>query len=121
MHQFASYAKSSLDETKNHVNDGREDEYFSEDDTRRVLRLIARAIGAISGWMRYLESPDARRFYAAHREKLLADGGPERRSKRKKGVAPNDRKQNPEPRTENHEPRTTNHEPRTTNLEPPNP
>jgi len=74
MLHFASFAKGSLDETKNHVVDGLESHYFSDDDSHRVLRLIARSLGALRGWMRYLESPAARRFYAQHRARLQEDG-----------------------------------------------
>ena len=30
--QFLSYAKASLDETKNHIEDARESEYFTDED-----------------------------------------------------------------------------------------
>ena len=33
--QFLSYAKASLDETKNHLDDGHDSDYFSEDDANR--------------------------------------------------------------------------------------
>ena len=64
---FLSYAKSSLDETKNHLRDGAEERYFGETDTAIALDLIDRAIAAISRWRQYLESPAARRFYEQHK------------------------------------------------------
>jgi len=60
---FLSYAKGSLDETQNHVEDGGEAGYLTTEETEHLLGLIARAIGAVTRWMAYLESPAARRFY----------------------------------------------------------
>jgi len=109
---FASFAKASLDETKNHVVDGLESNYFSHDDANRVLRLIARSLGALRGWMRYLESPAARRFYAQHRAKLQDDGvdlkdSTSRRRRRKLRLWSEKATECAEPRTKtNPEPRT---------------
>jgi len=65
--QFLSYAQSSLDETKNHMSDGQESEYFTPQETLHVVTLIRRTLGAIHRWRRYLESPAARRFYEQHK------------------------------------------------------
>jgi four helix bundle protein len=65
--QFLSYAQSSLDETKNHMSDGQESEYFTPHETQHVVTLIRRTLGAIHRWRRYLESPAARRFYEQHK------------------------------------------------------
>ena len=110
MLQFASYAKASLDETKNHVVDGLESNYFSRDDANRVLRLIARSLGALRGWMRYLESPAARRFYAEHRARLQEDGIVSRTTsrRRKRVLKLSAEKPTPNPRTEEPAPRTPN-------------
>ena len=64
--QFLSYAKASIDETGNHMADGQESGYFTEEETDKVIVLIRRALAAIRKWMRYLESPAARRFYQQH-------------------------------------------------------
>jgi four helix bundle protein len=65
--QFLSYAQASLDETKDHTIDGHESGYFSDDESKTVLRLIARTLGAVRRWREYLESPAARRFYERHK------------------------------------------------------
>lgn len=64
---FLTYAKASLDETKNHMADGQESGYFTENEAATVLSLIGRTIAAIVRWIQYLESPAARAFYAKHR------------------------------------------------------
>ena len=69
--RFLTFAKASLDETKNHMVDGKESGYFSDEETQQVLTLIARTKGAIRNWRAYLESPAARRFYAQNRARLL--------------------------------------------------
>lgn len=70
--QFLSYAKASLDETRNHMTDGEESRYFSTPETEAVQTPIARTLGAILRWMHYLESPKARQFYARYRARRRA-------------------------------------------------
>ena len=60
---FASYAKASTDETGNHIVDGVEEGFFSNEEAEQVLNIIDRLIPALLNWIRYLESPAARRFY----------------------------------------------------------
>jgi four helix bundle protein len=60
---FASYAKASTDETGNHIVDGVEEGFFSKEEAEQVLNIIDRLIPALLNWIRYLESPAARRFY----------------------------------------------------------
>jgi len=62
-HQFLSYAKASIDETKNHIYDGHESGYFNDDERHRLLTLVDRTLAALSQLMRYLESPEAKRAY----------------------------------------------------------
>ena len=64
---FLSYAKASAHETANHVVDGRECGYFTDDEARELLGLIDRLVRALLRWIRYLESPAARRYYEQHR------------------------------------------------------
>jgi len=64
---FLSYAKATIDETGNHMIDGRQSGYFSAEETDSVMGLIDRVIAALLKWMKYLESPAARRFYEQHR------------------------------------------------------
>jgi four helix bundle protein len=98
--QFLSYAKASLDETKCHVDDGHESEYFTDDDRDRLHELIRRTIGGINRLMRYLESPAARRAYEAILRKRGVEAPSRIRKKQKRAREPRTR----EPRTENREP-----------------
>jgi four helix bundle protein len=54
--QFMRVARASLSETRNHLQDGRNKKYFSEEDTERLLKLLARAMIAATRLLRYLES-----------------------------------------------------------------
>jgi four helix bundle protein len=56
---FLSYAKASIDESKNHILDGFESGYFTREECDGMLLLVRRTLGAIRGLMRYLESPAA--------------------------------------------------------------
>jgi four helix bundle protein len=60
---FLSYAKASLDETKNHIDDGLESQYFSDKEHAELFTLAQRTLAAVSALMRYLESPEAKRAY----------------------------------------------------------
>lgn len=60
---FLSYAKASIDESKNHILDGFESGYSTREECDRMLLLVRRTLGAIRGLMRYLESPAAQREF----------------------------------------------------------
>ena len=60
---FLSYAKASIDESKNHILDGFESGYFTREECDGMLLLVRRTLGAIRGLMRYLESPAAQREF----------------------------------------------------------
>jgi four helix bundle protein len=103
--RFLAYAKASLDETADALIDGLESKYWSPTDYSRARSLLKRTQGAIRGWWRYLESPEAARFYEGHRRRIEAeiDAGlrrppkdPESRSWRRK-KAPHPEPQKPEP------------------------
>jgi four helix bundle protein len=68
--RFLGYAKSSLDETADELIDGLESGYWSRAEYQRARSLLRRTHGAIRGWWRYLESPEAARFYEAHRARI---------------------------------------------------
>jgi four helix bundle protein len=88
---FLTYAKASLDETRNHMEDGQKDGHFTEKETETVLSLVGRAIAAIMRWMQYLESPAARAFYAKHRARRRgeeAGGEPNPRTKKPRTKEP---------------------------------
>src|SRR5687768_13292418 len=54
---------ASLDETKDQIDDGRDSEYFTDEESDRLLSLAA-----ISRLMEYLESPQAQRAYESIRK-----------------------------------------------------
>ena len=60
---FLPYAKASLDETKNHLQDGRECNYFTDEEYAALVTLTERTLAAVSHLMRYLESPAAQEAY----------------------------------------------------------
>jgi four helix bundle protein len=69
--EFANYmrfAKASLMETQNHLHHGRKEEYFSEEDFQKALRLSKRALGASKGLQRYLRSCKGRLWKPKGRE-----------------------------------------------------
>jgi four helix bundle protein len=67
--QYLNYARSSLNEVKDEIEDGFDNEYFSEKERDDTRALLERANGAIARLMEYLESPTARRFYEEHRKR----------------------------------------------------
>ena len=97
--RFLAYAKSSLDETSDALIDGLESGYWARADYNRTRSLLKRTQGAVRGWWRYLESPEAARFYEQHRKRIemeikaglrRAPKDPESRPWRKKkdGISP---------------------------------
>jgi four helix bundle protein len=66
---YLSYARSSMSELEDELEDGFDSEYFTGSERNEVRALIERTIGAIAGLMEYLESPTARRFYEEHRKR----------------------------------------------------
>ena len=69
---FLSYAKASSDETGNHVADALESGYFSRQEAETLQTKLSKLISALLNWMKYLESPAARRFYEQHRARRRA-------------------------------------------------
>ena len=55
---FLSYARSSLDETKNHLIDGVDRGHWTEDDLKDLWVLLTRAISAVDGLQTYLNNCD---------------------------------------------------------------
>ena len=53
---YTRWAKASLMETQNHLQHGKKERYFSDDDFRKAFRLSKRALGATRGLNRYLRS-----------------------------------------------------------------
>jgi four helix bundle protein len=62
-HQFLSYAKASIDETKSHIYDANESGYLNDEERDRLMTLIRRTLSAIARLMRYVASPEAKRAY----------------------------------------------------------
>ena len=53
---YVRIAKSSLDETLNHLLRGKRREYFSPADFNEAFKLVKRALGATTRYLLYLES-----------------------------------------------------------------
>jgi four helix bundle protein len=88
--RFLSYAKASVDETRDEILDGSESAYFSEEESQQLLSLVRRTLAAISGLMRYLESPAAMRAYKAILRARLAAANASRKcqSRRRRTLEP---------------------------------
>ena len=71
--RFLAYAKASLDETADALIDGLDSGYWSRADYNETRSLLKRTQGALRGWWRYLESPEAARFYEQHRRRIEAE------------------------------------------------
>jgi four helix bundle protein len=56
--RYARIAKASLTETHNHVGDGIDRGYWTEESCSGALKLADRAIGATTKWLVYLSSSD---------------------------------------------------------------
>jgi four helix bundle protein len=54
--RFVRIAKGSLTETRNHIEDGCDRNYWSADRAAPLRTLADRAIGATTGWLGYLLS-----------------------------------------------------------------
>jgi four helix bundle protein len=100
--QFLSYAKASVDEAKDEIADGYESGYFSETERDELLVLVRRTLAAIRGWMRYLESPAAKRAYEAMKRKrsqVAKRTDPNKPKKPKERNKPDEPSEPPNPRT----------------------
>src|SRR3954466_11097478 len=54
--RFTRIARASLLETRNHLLDARANRYFSPEELRDLLTLTARAVGAATSLLRYLDA-----------------------------------------------------------------
>jgi len=100
--RYLEFARASLLETQNHLDDAPDADYITTDLHHELFKLADRAIGATTKLQQYLQSckePSSRR--------------PGERKTPRGNLEP--RTRNPEPRTRNPEPRTKNPEPRTKN------
>ena len=59
---FQRIALGSLNETLNHLIDGRKRGYLNEEEYVTLRRLTLRAIKALKRWIEYLEGPGGERF-----------------------------------------------------------
>lgn len=59
-HRYLEIAKSSLDETQNHLQAGLADRYFTQEDYDAALTLIRRITPAMTRLMAYLRSKEAK-------------------------------------------------------------
>jgi four helix bundle protein len=83
--RFCRMARSSLDETRNHVHDARTKKYFDGNDCDRLLDLDKRASIATTRLLNYLLSPEAERWHRARTSGSKGSSG----SAGSKGAAPN--------------------------------
>jgi len=67
---YLRIAKASLDETADELLDGLESGYWSTAEYNTVRSYLRRTHGAIRGWWRYLESPQAAQFYEQHKARI---------------------------------------------------
>ena len=103
--RYLEYARASLMETQNHLDDALDNNYLSAADHKALFGLAGRAIGATTKLHAYLQTCKG---------PFKAPQNPGKQDPR--GTA--DPNSNSESRTTNDEPRTTNHEPRTRNVAP---
>jgi hypothetical protein len=68
--RYLAIAKSSQDETEDELLDGFESGYWSRQEYNVVRSYLRRTHGAIRGWWRYLESPEAHRVYEGHKARI---------------------------------------------------
>jgi len=128
--RYLEFARGSLMETQNHLDDALDSGYMSESTHKELFALANRAIGATSGLHRYLKTCHRGNFRPA------GNAGPSRGKRTRNpeptpnpepGPGPGDPEpedpepEDPEPEdpepTQNREPRTQNRK-RTQNLEP---
>ena len=115
--RYLEFARGSLMETQNHLDDALDSGYMSESTHKELFALANRAIGATSGLHRYLKTCHPGNF----RPSGNSGPTPGKRT-RNPEAARNPEPRNPEPAqnpepTQNPEPRTKNRK-RTQNLEP---
>ena len=67
--QYLTYARSSLSEVNDELNDALDSEYVTEAEHDEIRALLERTNGAIARLMEYLESATAHRFYEEHRKR----------------------------------------------------
>jgi four helix bundle protein len=96
--RYLEFARASLIETQNHLDDALDSDYITTDLHHELFKLADRAIGATTKLQQYLQT--CKEPPRANRGERRTPGG------------------NSEPRTANAEPRTRNAEPRTRNAEP---
>ena len=100
--RFVVMARASLMESQNHLDDLVDRGYISESERVAFNQLAVIALQETTGWLEYLQSPEALRNARRVRERRIASRN-ERRSRTSN--------RNSEPRTEpEHEPRTENSE-----------
>jgi|SRR6185436_18075824 len=102
--RYLEFARASLIETQNHLDDALDADYITTDLHHDLFKLANRAIGATTRLQQYLRTCKEPPRKAG--ERSTPGGNPEPRT------------ENAQPRTKNREPRTKNPEPGTRNLEP---
>jgi len=65
--RYLEYARASLMETQNHLDDGLDAGYLSESEQKELFALAGRAIGATTNLHRYLQTSRAKRISTSPR------------------------------------------------------
>jgi four helix bundle protein len=110
--RFAVIARSSLMESQNHLRDAVDKGYITEMQRLQLEALAEVALQETTGWMEYLQSPEALRNARRVRERRIASRAERRTSNAEPSNAEpsNPEPSNPEPSNSEHEPRTKNSE-----------
>jgi four helix bundle protein len=69
--RFAVIARASLMESQNHLRDAVHKRYITEETRVELDRMAEEALGEVTGWMDYLQSPEALRNARRARERRI--------------------------------------------------
>jgi len=109
--RYLEFARASLIETQNHLDDALDADYITTDLHHQLFKLADRAIGATTRLQQYLNA--CKEPPRQGREPSIPNGNLKPRTGN-----PEPRTGNPEPRTRNPKPRTKNPQRKTRNAEP---
>jgi len=109
--RYLEFARASLIETQNHLDDALDNEYITTETHHDLFKLADRAIGATTRLQQYLNA--CKEPPRQGREPSTPNGNLKPRTENQRP-----RTENQGPRTENQGPRTKNPQPKTKNAEP---
>jgi four helix bundle protein len=82
--RYAIYARSSLMESKNHVKDAEDKGHISRQTRNRLDELAEAALAEVSGYLDYLQSPEALENVRRIKERRAATRNARRQARRRK-------------------------------------